>query len=289
MIGLGKRIDWPAPARLSRLALCAVFAAVLLGGCGGSLFGKKKEEAVSTDPPDTLYQGADQLLDRGRFGDAATKFEQVDRDHPYSPEARRAIVMAAYAYYRQSKYEEAISASQRYLTLHPGTSEADLAQNVLAMSYYDQITGPQRDQSNARRALDAYDTLIRRYPDSRYAAEASNRARILRDLLAAGEMTVGRYYLNRHNYLAAINRFRTVVTEYQTTPQVEEALMRLTECYLALGIVNEAQTAAAVLGHNFPDGQWYKHAYSQLQKVGVQPERHEGSWITRTWRAGDPA
>ena len=221
---------------------------------------------------------------------AAREYEQVDINHPYSQEARRAIVMAAYAYYRSGKYDEAISAAQRYLTLHPGTQESDLAQNIVGMSYYDQVLDPKRDQTNARRALSSYQTLLQRYPDSRYAGEATNRARILRDLLAAAEMTVGRYYLRKNNYLAAINRFRVVVTDYQTTEQVEEALMRLSEAYMALGIITEAQTAAAVLGHNFPDSKWYNNAYSLLAKKGVQPQEHEGSWITKTWKGdGNPA
>jgi len=180
--------------------------------------------------------------------------------------------------------------ADRYLTLHPGTQEADLAQDIIGMSYYDRVLDPRRDQSSARKALDAYATLLQRYPESHYAAEARNRTRILRDLLAANEMMVGRYYLRHNNFLAAINRFRAVVTDYQTTEQVEEALMRLTEAYMALGIVNEAQTAAAVLGHNFPDSQWYSHAYALLGNVGLQPQQHEGSWITRTWKGnGNPA
>jgi len=219
-----------------------------------------------------------------KFGDAAKQYENVDINHPYSQEARRAILMAAFAYYKAGKYDDAIGAADRYLTLHPGTPEADLAQDIIAMSYYDRVLDPRRDQTNARKALEAYDTLIQRYPESRYAAEARNRTRIMRDLLAAQEMMVGRYYLRHNNFLAAINRFRTVVTDYQTTEQVEEALMRLTEAYMALGIVNEAQTAAAVLGHNFPDSKWYSHAYALLGNVGLQPQQHEGSWITQTWK-----
>jgi outer membrane protein assembly factor BamD len=197
--------------------------------------------------------------------------------------------MAAYAYYKAGKYDEAVSAADRYLTLHPGTQESDLAQNIIGMSYYDQILDPKRDQTYARRALSAYEKLLQRYPNSRYAPDAANRERVLRDLIAASEMQVGRYYLRRNNYLAAINRFRTVVTEYQTTEQVEEALMRLTEAYMALGIVNEAQTAAAVLGHNFPDSKWYKHAYGLLGKRGLQPQQHEGSWISRIWKGDGQA
>jgi outer membrane protein assembly factor BamD len=263
-------------------------AGLLLGGCG-SIFGGDKPELVNNDPPNVIYGQAEKMVDEGDFEEAARQYEQVDINHPYSQEARRSIVMAAYAYYKAGKYDEAIATGDRYLTLHPGTQEADLAQNIIAMSYYEQVLDPKRDQTFARRSLAAYDKLLQRYPDSRYAAEAANRARILRDLIAASEMTVGRYYLRQDNYLAAINRFRTVVTEYQTTEQVEEALMRLTEAYMALGIVNEAQTAAAVLGHNFPDSKWYKHAYSLLGKRGLEPQEHEGSWITRTWKGNGQA
>jgi outer membrane protein assembly factor BamD len=274
---------WPA-----RVA-CLVVTASLLAGCG-SFFGSKTEVPENNDPPDVIYGNANKLIDRGKYGDAAKAFEDVDINHPYSQEARKAILMAAYAYYKAGKYDEAIASADRYLTLHPGTQESDLAQDIIGMSYYDRVLDPRRDQTSARKALVAYDTLLQRYPNSRYAAEAQNRARILRDLLAASEMVVGRYYLRHNNFLAAINRFRTVVTDYQTTEQVEEALMRLTEAYMALGIVNEAQTAAAVLGHNFPDSKWYSHAYALLGKSGLQPQEHEGSWITQTWKGdGKPA
>jgi outer membrane protein assembly factor BamD len=269
-------------------AICLTLAAGLLGGCG-SIFGSDKPEIVNNDPPNVIYGQAEDLVNKGEYADAARQYEQVDINHPYSQEARRSIVMAAYAYYKAGKYDDAVSAADRYLTLHPGTQESDLAQDIIGMSYYEQILDPKRDQSYARRALAAYDTLLQRYPNSRYAPEATNRVRVLRDLLAASEMQVGRYYLRKNNFLAAINRFRTVVTEYQTTEQVEEALMRLTEAYMALGIVNEAQTAAAVLGHNFPDSQWYKHAYGLLGKQGLQPREHEGSWITKTWKGDGQA
>ncbi len=269
--------------------IALMLTAGLLAGCG-SFWGKKSEMVENNDPPDVIYGNAEKLVDKGKFSDAAKQYEQVDINHPYSQEARRAIVMAAYAYYRAGKFDDAVSAADRYLTLHPGTQESDMAQNIIAMSYYDQILDPKRDQSYARRSLTAYETLLQRYPNSRYAGEATNRVRILRDLLAASEMSVARYYLRRNEYLAAINRFRVVVTDYQTTEQVEEALMRLTEAYMALGIVNEAQTAAAVLGHNFPDSKWYAHAYSLLGKRGIQPQEHEGSWITKTFKGeGKPA
>jgi outer membrane protein assembly factor BamD len=277
-----------APVRIA----CVMVAAGLLAGCSSFAWfgGNKAPLPENNDPPDVIYKKAEGLVDTGKFGDAARAYEEVDINHPYSQEARRAILMAAYAYYKAGKYDEAIGSADRYLTLHPGTQESDLAQDIIAMSYYDRVLDPRRDQTNARKALTAYDTLMQRYPESRYVAEAQNRTRILRDLLAANEMVVGRYYLRHNNFLAAINRFRSVVTNYQTTEQVEEALMRLTEAYMALGIINEAQTAAAVLGHNFPDSKWYSHAYALLGKQGLQPQEHEGSWITETWKGdGKPA
>ncbi len=278
----------PSPLHLSPVAILLV-AGLALGGCGSSLFGGDEPEIVSSDPAHIIYGKAEKMVDEGDFDEAARQYEQVDINHPYSREARRSIVMSAYAYYKAGKYDEAVAAADRYLTLHPGTQEAALAQNIIGMSYYDRVLDPKRDQTYARRGVAAYDKLLQRYPNSRYAADAANRSRILKDLIAASEMQVGRYYLRRNNYLAAINRFRTVVTEYQTTEQVQEALMRLTEAYMALGIVNEAQTAAAVLGHNFPDSKWYKHAYGLLGKQGLQPQEHEGSWITRMWRGSGQA
>jgi len=272
---------------LGARALCLALVCGLVTACGSFT---KTDEMVSSDPPNVIYGRAEALLDKQKYGAAAKEYEKVDINHPYSQEARRAIVLAAYAHYQEGKYDEAISAADRYLTLHPGTKESDMAQNIVAMSYYDQVLDPKRDQTTARKSLQAYLTLIQRYPDSRYAADAQNRIRVLRDLLAASEMQVGRYYLRHNNYLAAINRFKAVVIDYQTTEQIEEALSRLTEAYMALGIVNEAQTAAAVLGHNFPDSKWYQNAYALLQKNGVQPQEHQGSWITQTYKGdGKPA
>ncbi|RME97604.1 MAG: outer membrane protein assembly factor BamD [Alphaproteobacteria bacterium] len=277
-----KRTSGQILQRLFLLVLCAA----LLSGCGSR---GETPLAASSDPPEVLFKQGDLLLGKGKFRDAAEKFEEVDRDHPYSPYARRAIVMAAYAHYQAGHHTEAIQAAQRYVTLHPGTKEAALAYHIIASAEYDRITDPSRDQAQTKKALAALETLVRRYPDSRYAAKARNRIKIAKDILAAAEMDVGRYYLKRHNYLAAINRFRVVVTDYQTTAHVEEALMRIAEAYMALGIKGEAQTAAAVLGHNFPDSQWYRHAYTLLQSDGLEPRENTGSWISRVWRKTKPS
>jgi outer membrane protein assembly factor BamD len=267
----------------SRLILPFVFAGLFAPGCSSvSLFGGE-EKSAEAEPPSALYKKADQQLGKGNYSNAASKFEEVDKQHPYSTEARKAIVMAAWAYYKAGKHPEAVAAGRRYLTLHPGTKEAAMAQHIIASCYFDRITDQAHDQTDTRKAVVELETLIRRYPESRYVGEAKRRLKIARDLLAAAEMEVGRYYQKKGNYLAAINRFKTVVTDYQTTAHVEEALMRLTECYMALGVVGEAQTAAAVLGHNFPDSVWYKDAYALLKNGGLEPHEHSSPWISRTW------
>lgn len=259
---------------------------LLLGACAGS---GAQIPAIGDGPsPEAIYSQADSLLGRKKYRDAAAKFEQVDREHPYSPFARRAIVMSAYAHYKSQAYPEAIQTAKRYVTLHPGTKESALAHHIIASSYYEQIPDPTRDQTQTKRAMNALKTVVRRFPDSRYAKQAQNRINITSDVLAAAEMNVGRFYLRQHNYLAAINRFRTVVTEYQTTAHVEEALMRLTEAYMAIGIKHEAQTAAAVLGHNFPGSKWYQHSYKLLKSDGLEPRETAGSWISRTLKKVNP-
>ncbi len=280
------------PLPLAPLPLVPLLPLLLLllplAGCSSvsSFFSgsDKTAEVGNAPPPEQLYSSADQLLSAGKFEKAAEKFEEVDREHPYAPQARRALVMAAYAYYRDGKYNEAIKAAKRYTTLHPGTKEAALAHHVIAMSYFNRINDADRDQTWTKKALREFQILVRRYPESRYAKEAQNRIRICKDVLAASEMKVGRYYLRKGNYLAAINRFKAVVVNYQTTRHVEEALARLTEAYMALGIKSEAQTAAAVLGHNFPESKWYKDSYTLLQSDGLAPREDTGSWISRAWK-----
>ncbi len=259
-----------------------LLAALALAGCSSS--NKDALKALNPDPPGVMYSEADALLANGRNEAAAKKFEDLDRHHPYAQEARRAMVMAAYAYYKSGKFPEAVAAAQRYAVMHPGTKDAALAHHIIASSHFDEIKDPSRDQSAARKAIAELKTLVTRYPESPYARQAENRIRIGEDAIAAAEMNVGRYYLQRANYVAAINRFKTVVAEYQTTAQVEEALMRLSETYLALGVQNEAQATAAVLGHNFPQSRWYQDAHALLQKHGLKPEASQGSWVSQQWR-----
>jgi outer membrane protein assembly factor BamD len=276
-MGLG---PWRA-CRCWQWTLGAVVASGLLAGCASS---NDAAKALNPDPPGKMYADADSLLSRGKYYDAAQKFEDLDRDHPYAPEARRAIVMAAYAFYKAGKYQEAIASAQRYTTLHPGTKEAALAHHIIASANFDEIRDPMRDQTATRKALAELKILRQRYPDSPYAKQAENRIRIAEDVLAAAEMNVGRYYLTRNNHVAAINRFKTVVVEYQTTAHVEEALYRMVASNMALGIVPEAQSAAAVLGHNFPNSPWYRDAYALLQSGGVAPASTPGSWISKAWQ-----
>jgi outer membrane protein assembly factor BamD len=266
---------------LKGIALAASLAAV--AGCASSSDAAK---ALNPDPPSKMFADADAMMAKGNFEDAAKKFEDVDREHPYSPEARRAIVMSAYAYYKGGKLPEAIASAERYTTMHPGTKEAPLAHHIIASSYYEQMKGPNRDQDATRKALAELKTLKTRYPDSTYAQQADNRIRVAEDTLAAQEMEVGRYYMDRDNYVAAINRFKTVVSDYQTTAHVEEALYRLTAAYLSLGIAAEAQNAVAVLGYNFPNSNWYKDSYALLKKQGLMPEHSAGSWMAKVMKGG---
>lgn len=263
----------------------AVAMALLAAGCASSDAAKR---ALNPDPPDKMYAQADNLLQKGAYTDAAKRFEDLDRDHPYSPEARRAIVMAAYGYYKAGKYPEAIASARRYTTLHPGTKDAALAHHIIASANFDEIKDPARDQTATRKALTELKVLRQRYPDSPYAKQAENRIRIAEDILAASEMSVGMYYQKRNNLVAAINRYKVVVAEYSTTAHVEEALYRLVETNMALGIAPEAQGAAAVLGHNYPDSDWYKRGYALLKSGGLSPQVTAGSWISTTIKALTP-
>ncbi len=277
-----------APSRAGRRVargLAMLLLAVSLGACSSIDFFGPKDHTAPDAPADKLYNEGLYLLNVRHDGrKAVAKFEEVDRQHPYSEWARKALIMSAYAYYSIGSYTECITAAKRYMTLHPGSSDAAYAQYLIAASYYDQIPDVTRDQADTEKALTALEEVAQKYPNSDYAHSAKQKIEVARDQLAGKEMQVGRYYLRHKDYTGAINRFKVVVTKYQTTREVEEALERLTEAYMALGIVNEAQTAAAVLGHNFPDSTWYKHAYQLVKSGGVEPREDKGSWISKAFK-----
>jgi len=263
-----------------RLATLA-FVVAVLPAC--SLFGK--DDIIPDDPADKLYNEGLYFLNKQRdFKKAAKRFEEVDRQHPYSEWARKSLIMTAYAYYEGGAYDDCVNSAKRYITLHPGSPDAAYAQYLIGASYFDQISDITRDQGRTEKAMNALDEVSRKYPNTEYAANAKKKLEIARDQLAGKEMEIGRYYMNKRDYTGAINRFKVVVTRYQRTRHVEEALLRLTEAYMSLGIVDEAQTSAAVLGHNFPDSRWYKDAYNLVQQKGLQPTENKGSWISKAFK-----
>ena len=252
---------------------------------GCSIF-KKEEDYVPEDAADKLYnEGLFLLNNKQQYEDAAKKFDEVDRQNPYSDWARKALLMSAYAYYQAQKYDDCINAGKRYVTLHPGSPDAAYAQYLIGSSYYDQILDVWHDQARADKAINALEEVVRKYPDTEYAASAKKKINLARDQLAGKEMEIGRFYMKRRDFTGAINRFKVVVTQYQTTREVEEALERLAEAYISLGILDEAQTAAAVLGHNFPDSPWYKDAYKLVKSAGGAPNENKDSWMSRAFKS----
>lgn len=259
-----------------------VAVVAILSGCASKDDDIDLSKYVETiDAPDKLYNEALANLDAGRLGEAAKKFAAIDRQHPYTEWARKALVMGAFTNYRQGNYEEAISMSKRYNTLYPTSPESAYAYYIIGLSYFRQIPDVTRDQAASRRAIAAMQEVIDRYPTSEYVEDAKTKIRFARDQLAGKEMQVGRYYLERKDYLAAIKRFRGVVEEYSNTRHVEEALARLVEAYYAMGLTSEAQMAASVLGQNYPDSQWYKDSYKLLQSGGLEPRNNSGSWLSK--------
>ncbi|MHA6643085.1 outer membrane protein assembly factor BamD [Mesorhizobium sp. A623] len=270
------------PARSVFLALSVAAAPLLLSACMSS----EKDIDLSTyveqtEPADVLYNQGLANLNAGRLEEASKKFDAVDRQHPYSEFARKSMVMGAFADYRQGNYDEAIGSAKRYLTLYPSTPDAAYAQYIIGLSYFRQIKDVTQDQKEARQTLQVMQDLVTRWPDSEYVEDAKAKVRFANDQLAGKEMQIGRYYLERREYIAAIKRFRAVVENYSSTRHVEEALSRLVEAYYAMGLTDEAQTAAAVLGHNYPVSPWYKDSYKLLQSGGLAPRENAGSWISK--------
>ena len=280
--------DWLP--RVTRAVPLAGMLALALSGCStldslnpfGS--GEKYETKILAEAPaSTIYdQGLARLQKKDSSG-AAKKFGELEKQYPFSEWSRKGLIMTTFAQYQGGDYDSAIASAKRFYGLYPNSPDAPYALYLQAMSYYNQIPDISRDQDQSAKALDSFNQIVTKYPNSEYVSDAKYKIQVTRDQLAGKEMSVGRFYLNRRNYVAAINRFREVLAKYQTTRHTEEALERLTEAYLALGINNEAQTAAAVLGHNFPDSPWYKDAFARLQGNGLEPSEDQASWIYRTF------
>jgi len=254
--------------------------ALAVTGCAG--MGAKDVKYIER-PVEEIYNTALKELQKGRYFQAAEQFDEVERQHPYSVWARRSMLMAAYSNYQINEYDKAILAAQRFISLHPGNRDVVYAYYLVAISYYEQISDVGRDQKITAEALRALTEVVRRFPTSDYARDARLKIDLTNDHLAGKEMEIGRYYLKQHEYLAAINRFRIVVESFQTTSHVPEALHRLTESYVALGIIDEAQSAAAVLGYNYPGSDWYQDSYSLLTGKNIRPVENKKSWISRAF------
>ncbi|MAN47537.1 MAG: outer membrane protein assembly factor BamD [Alphaproteobacteria bacterium] len=259
-------------------------AAIALTACQ-SRRDRQQELAYVERPVEQLYNQASTELDKRSYDKAVLLFNEVERQHPYSEWARRAMVMTAFAHYQARNYDEAIDGARRYLSLHPGGSEADYAYYLIAVSYFDQITDVGRDQAITEQARDALMDVVRRYPDSQYARDANVKLDMVRDQLAGKDMEVGRWYLRNNQTLAAIKRFRTVVKKYDTTSHTPEALHRLVEAYLTVGLRDQALAVGSTLGYNYPNSDWYKMSYRLLTEEGVDPEavdeKTRRSWLQR--------
>lgn len=264
----------------------AALVAVMLAGCGGG--GKKN--IFAQDAPIESYS-AEQIFERGEFElnrrrpeEAATYFAEIERLYPYSDWAKRALIMQAFSYHKDSDYENSRAAAQRFIDFFPADDDAAYAQYLLALSYYDQIDDVGRDQGLTFQALQSLRKVIETYPDSEYSRSAVLKFELAFDHLAGKEMEIGRYYLRRDHYTAAINRFRVVVEDFQTTSHTAEALHRLVEAYLSLGLTDEAQTAGAILGHNYQSTDWYEDSYKLLKGRGLELEAAGDHWLKQIYR-----
>jgi len=269
------------PLTVAFLAASALAACAQLPGSDDS----DKDAATYVERPvEQIYADAWKQINERNWENAAKQFDEVERQHPYSIWARRAMLMSAFCYYQANKYSDATNTADQYIQLHPGTQEVAYAFYLKAMALYEQIVDVERDQTITEQALTALQDVVQRFPNSEYARDASLKIDLTLDHLAGKEMEVGRYYLVRHDYVGAINRFKDVVQRYQKTSQIAEALERLTEAYYAIGVYNEAKTAAAVLGANYPGSPWYQDAYDLLVTHNMKPEVVKGSWLSRQFQ-----
>lgn len=262
----------------------AVVLMAVLAGCGGDGGAVKRGESVEAYSPDQIYERGEFELANRRPKDAVYYFAEIERLYPYSEWAKQAVIMQAFAYHSTKDYENSRAAAQRFIDFYPADEDAAYAQYLLALSYYDQIDEVGRDQGLTFQALQALRTVIEVYPDSQYATSAILKFDLAFDHLAGKEMEIGRYYLRRGHYTSAINRFRVVVEDFQTTSHTPEALHRLVEGYLSLGLTAEAQTAAAILGHNFQSTEWYEDSYRLLTAQGLKPKDRGNNWLSQIYR-----
>jgi outer membrane protein assembly factor BamD len=274
------------PATALKTCLAAGMAASMLVTAGCASKSRQDQLAYVERPVETIYNEATTSLDKQQWAQAAAQFDEVQRQHPYSVWAQRSMLMAAYARYRGRDYEKSIASSQDYISLHPGGEGAPYAYYLIAVCHFDQIIDVGREQARSELALAALTEVTARFPDSSYARDAELKTDMVRDQLAGKEMEIGRYYLRRNEQLAAINRFKKVVEVYDTTTHVPEALHRLVESYLSIGLKGQAQAAAAVLGYNFPGSEWYADTYKLMTDAGVdmptKPENEKSiNWIAR--------
>lgn len=259
--------------------LALAFLAFSLAACASD-----KDELPPEKPVEELYNNALDLMDKKDFKESARQFQEVERQHPYSLWATRAQLMAGYAEYQAMDYDDAIIALDQFIQNHPGNENIPYAYYLRALCDYERLADVRREQSNAKNALTQLQAIVSRFPETNYAKDAVLKISLLNDHLAGAEMEVGRNYLKQHLYTAAVGRFRSVVEKYQTTSHVPEALHRLVECYLALGITDEAKSTAAVLGHNFPGSPWYEDSYALLVKNNLTPEKNSESWIGKVFK-----
>ncbi|MFA6280541.1 MAG: outer membrane protein assembly factor BamD [Bdellovibrionales bacterium] len=258
--------------------LALLLLTTTLGACAS------EDKPLPPDKPvEELYSHASDLMDQKDYKEAAKQFQEVERQHPYSTWATRAQLMGAYAQYQAMDYDAALTSLEQFIQLHPGHDSTPYAYYLAALCDYERLTDVRRDQTYAHNALKRLQTIISRFPETTYAKDAVLKIALVNDHLAGAEMEVGRNYMKQQLYTAAVGRFRNVVEKYQTTSHVPEALHRLVECYLSLGIVSEAQATAAVLGHNFPGSSWYQDSYNLLVKNDLAPEENKESWIGKIW------
>jgi len=258
--------------------LILLFAIAGLSACSST----DEDRYVARDV-EVIYNLAQESLEKKRYKFAAVAFDEVERQHPYSVWARRAQLMSAYSHYMSNGFDDAILAAQRFLQLHPGNRSAPYAYYLIALCHYEQISDVGRDQAKTLEAERALTEVIRRFPNTDYARDAGLKLALTQDHLAGKDMEVGRFYMQRQEYLAAIGRFRNVIESYQTTSHAPEALHRLVESYMALGILEEAKMAGAVLGHNYEGSKWYRYSYAMLAEGDMTPQVSSTSWLAKLW------